>query len=98
MDTYLFSSLRGMSATTIKLDGELLARIESAKPPAQSVTAYVREVLRRDLDRLTLREAAEEYRAFVTATPDEAAWLCAWNDADLTSEPKAGGTAAKGKA
>jgi hypothetical protein len=86
-----------MSATTIKLDGELLARIESAKPPTQSVTAYVREVLRRDLERLTLREAAEEYRAFVSATPDEADWLCAWNDADLALAPKAGGTPGKGK-
>ena len=36
-----------MKATTIKIDGELLSAIESAKPSGQSVTAYVRTVLRK---------------------------------------------------
>lgn len=78
-----------MKSTTIKLGGELLARIEASKPAEQSVTAYVRETLDRELERCTLRESAEAYRAFVAAEPDEAEWLEAWSDADLAAEPKA---------
>ena len=38
-----------MKATTIKLEGELLAAIERAKPPGDSVTSFVRTVLRKSL-------------------------------------------------
>lgn len=86
---YHNSILIGMKATTIKLDGGLLREIETAKPPTQSVTAYVREVVRKDLERKKLREAAEVYRAFVTADAEETEWLQAWGDADLTSPPAA---------
>ena len=87
-----------MKATTIKLDGQLLRDIEHAKPTTQSVTAYVRNVIHRDLARTKLREAAESYRIFVAAEPNEAEWLQAWNDADLASPPKAKSRPAKGAA
>jgi hypothetical protein len=76
-----------MKATTIKLDGELLRDLESAKPKDQSVTAYVRDVLRKELQRMVVREAAEEYQAFVSDEKAEKKWLQEWDDADLSSEP-----------
>jgi hypothetical protein len=76
-----------MKATTIKIDGELLAEIERAKPPGQSVTAYVRTVLRKNLDQHKVREAAAAYRTFVESHPEEREWLDEWERADLASPP-----------
>jgi|688.fasta_scaffold688614_2 hypothetical protein len=73
-----------MKATTIKIDGELLSAIESAKPSGQSVTAYVRTVLRKNLEQHKVREAAAAYRAFVESHPEERGWLDEWERADLT--------------
>ncbi|NBV47179.1 MAG: hypothetical protein EBR86_16465 [Planctomycetia bacterium] len=76
-----------MKATTVKLDGELLDQIEKAKAPGQSVTAYVRSVLRKNLEQQRLREASVAYRAFVEAHPDEREWLGEWERADLPTAP-----------
>jgi hypothetical protein len=76
-----------MKATTIKIDGELLAEIERAKPPGQSVTGYVRTVLRKNLEQHKVREAAAAYRAFVESRPEEREWLDEWERADLTTPP-----------
>jgi hypothetical protein len=54
-----------MKATTVKLEGELLTAIEKAKPPGESVTSFVRTVLRKSLEQSRLREAANAYTAFV---------------------------------
>ena len=77
-----------MKATTVKLDGELLARLEASKPPEQSLSAYVRMVLRRNLDRMRVRDAAVEYRAFLASEPDERKWLDEWDQADLATPPQ----------
>jgi hypothetical protein len=74
-----------MKATTVKIDGELLEEIERVKPVEQSVSAFVRSVLRKDLDRERARTAAGEYVAFLEAHPDEADWLAEWAAADLAS-------------
>jgi hypothetical protein len=76
-----------MKATTIKIEGELLTEIERAKPPGQSVTAYVRTVLRRNLEQHKIREAAAAYRTFVESHPQEREWLEEWERADLTTTP-----------
>jgi hypothetical protein len=76
-----------MKATTIKLDGELLSAIERAKPAGQSVTAYVRTILKKSLEQHEVREAAAAYRAFVESHPEERDWLDEWERADLTSPP-----------
>jgi hypothetical protein len=76
-----------MKATTIKLEGELLQQLEVSKPPDQSLTAYVRAVLRRSLDLARAREAAVEYRAFLESDPHERAWLDEWDRADLNTPP-----------
>jgi hypothetical protein len=79
-----------MKATTIKVEGELLAALEKAKPPRQSLTAYVRSLLEQALARHRMVEAAERYAEFVRETPDEAAWLNEWESSELTQPPKLG--------
>ena len=76
-----------MKATTIKVEGKLLQEIEEAKTPEQSVTAFVRAVLRKELDRRSQKTAAAEYRAFVAENAEERKWLEAWDRADLISAP-----------
>ncbi len=76
-----------MKATTIKLQGELLEKLEASKPPDQSLTFYVRSVLQESLDRLKIKEAALEYRAFVESDEIEKACLDEWERADLNTVP-----------
>ncbi len=77
-----------MKATTIKLQGRILDEIEAHKPADQSMTAYVRDAVRRDIRRHVLREAAEAYLAHLEEHPEEAAWTEAWAQADLASPPR----------
>lgn len=77
-----------MKATTIKVDGKLLADLERAKAPRQSVTGYVREVLEREVRRRKMLAAADAYTEFLRANADERAWLDEWDRADLAQAPK----------
>ncbi len=77
-----------MKATTIKLDGELLLELEKAKPESLSLSAYVRDVLSRDLRRRKLAQAAASYEEFLVAHPEEQSWLREWDEAELASPPK----------
>ena len=52
------------------------------KPASQCLSAYVRSVLQREVLRQKMA-AAERYTEFVSATPDEKAWLEEWAGADL---------------
>lgn len=74
-----------MKATTVKIDGELLEEIEAVKPPDQSVSAYVRNVLRNDIDRERARKAAYRYKSFLEDHREEAEWLAEWARADLAT-------------
>ena len=74
-----------MRATTIKLQGELLEEIEAVKPPEQSVSAYVRSVLRKGIERERARKAAYRYRDFLKEHQEEAKWLAEWARADLAT-------------
>ncbi len=76
-----------MKATTVKIEGELLEQIKAAKPPGRSVSAYVRHVVKKDLERRKMRSAATAFKAFVKAHPEERAWLAEWDSADLASTP-----------
>lgn len=77
-----------MKATTIKIEGELLRGLEEAKPGSMSLSAYVREVLRKDLRRRMLSRAAASYQEFLAANPEEQSWLREWDEADLASPPR----------
>lgn len=77
-----------MKATTIKVEGELLAELERAKPNAQGLTTYVRSILRREVRRQQMAAAADRYSEFLQQHPDERAWLDAWDRADLARPPR----------
>jgi hypothetical protein len=77
-----------MKATTIKLEGELLLELEKAKPESSSLSAYVREVLTKDLHRRKLAQAAVSYHEFLSANPEEQSWLREWGEANLAGLPK----------
>jgi hypothetical protein len=74
-----------MKATTVKVEGDLLQELERMKPAAQSLTAYVRSVLRQEVLRRRMADAAEHYSRFLREAPDERAWLEAWDRADLAT-------------
>jgi hypothetical protein len=77
-----------MKATTIKLEGELLCELEATKPESVSLSAFVREVLRKDLQRRKLSRAAVSYEKFLAENPEEQLLLREWDEADLTRTPK----------
>jgi Arc/MetJ-type ribon-helix-helix transcriptional regulator len=77
-----------MSATTVKLDGELLRAIATVKPPKQTLSAYVREALQRDLRRQQMREAAETYMNLLRNNPAERAAMEEWEAAPLAKHPR----------
>ena len=79
----------GMPATTIKLDGELLKSIAAIKPPRQTLSAYVREALQRDLRRQKMREAAETYTDLLRNNPAEREAMDEWEAASLATTPRA---------
>ncbi len=79
-----------MKATTIKLEGDLLERLRAAKPPDRSLSAHVRWVLQKDLERRQARAAAATFKAFIDAHPEEQEWLSEWAAADLAAPPTRG--------
>ena len=77
-----------MRATTIKVEGELLAELERVKPTSQSLTTFVRSVLQQEVRRQQMTAAADRYTAFLQQHPEERAWLDVWDRADLARPPK----------
>jgi hypothetical protein len=77
-----------MKATTIKVEGELLEELERAKPATESLSAYVRKVLLKDLRRTRLVQAAAAYLEFLEAKPEEQSWLKEWDEAELAAPPR----------
>ena len=77
-----------MKATTIKVEGELLEELERAKSPTESLSAYVRKVLIKDLQRKKLVQAATAYQEFLEGNPEEQFWLKEWDEADLGTPPQ----------
>lgn len=77
-----------MKATTVKLEGEVLMALEAVKPAEQSVTAFVREAVHREIRRRTMARAAVDYRDFLAGSNPERADADAWEAADLASPPR----------
>jgi hypothetical protein len=77
-----------MKATTIKVEGELLLELERAKPASQSLTTFVRDVLRREVRRRQMAAAADRYTEFLAKDGEERAWLEEWDRADLARPPR----------
>jgi len=79
-----------MKATTIKIEGELLQKIEEMKPSDTSLSAFVRQVLWKDLRQRSLAESALAYEEFLASNAGEQSWLREWDEADLAAPPKRG--------
>jgi hypothetical protein len=77
-----------MKATTIKIEGELLDELEATKPESLSLSAFVREVLKKDLRRRKLSQAAASYEEFLAENPEEQLLLREWDEADPARTPK----------
>jgi hypothetical protein len=76
----------GMKATTVKLDGAILGELKALKRPDQNLTALVRELLKAQIHRSKMAQAAEEYTSFLRENPAESAELDAWASATLDRE------------
>ena len=77
-----------MPASTVKLDAALLREISAAKPRGQTLAAFVREAIERELLRRKLRAAAEQYCAFLDEHPDETQELELWESSPLAARPR----------
>ena len=78
---------RSMKATTIKLDGLILQELMAFKRPDQNLTALVRELLKAQIHRSKMAQAAEEYAAFLRENREESGELDAWASASLDRDP-----------
>ena len=76
-----------MRATTVKVDGELLKELRAAKSPSQSLTAFVRDVLRQELLRRKMAAAEGRYADFVRESADERAEIEEWESVGLERPP-----------
>jgi hypothetical protein len=75
-----------MSATTIKLDGDILDELQRMKPADETLTGLVRELLASELRRRRMMRAAADYSAFLDSHPDEAKAMETWAAAPLERE------------
>lgn len=72
-----------MTATTIKLEGELFKEVRHAVRDKQSITSFVRQSIQAELKRIRMNEAAIQYQQFLQDNPDEAHDMALWEAADL---------------
>lgn len=84
-----------MSATTIKVEGNLLKDIKKCLATSQSVTAFVRETLEKEVRQRQMIAGAEAYNKFLQENPEEQEWLEGWEEADLLNLPTAKRSALK---
>jgi hypothetical protein len=77
-----------MKATTVKLDGPILDELLAMKASDQNLTSLVRDLLREQLQRRRMAQAAEEYAAFLRQNPEESQELDVWASAPLERDPQ----------
>jgi len=79
-----------MSATTIKLEADLVKKVAALKPKDESISGYVRELIEREHRARENRMAAAVYQQFLAENPDEHAAMEVWESAPLVDdiEPK----------
>jgi hypothetical protein len=78
-----------MSATTVKIDGEVLAELKRIKPAGGTLTALVRDLLESEIRRRKMARAAAKYVAFLGKHPGESEELDAWASAPLERDAPA---------
>ncbi len=79
-----------MSATTIKLEADLVKKVTALKPKDESISGYVRDLIEREYSARAHREAAVTYQQFLLENPQERTAMEVWESAPLTDdvEPK----------
>lgn len=75
-----------MPATTIKLEADLVKKVTALKPKAESISAYVRELIEKEHRARQHRAAAATYQQFLRENPEERAAMEAWESAPLVDE------------
>lgn len=81
-----------MQATTIKIEDPILAELRKFAPEDQSLSAFIREILERDIHRRKMTQAAEAYVAWLEGNVEEREWLEEWDVAGLVLPPAASRT------
>lgn len=79
-----------MSATTIKLESDLVKKVAALKPKDESISGYVRGLIEKEHWAREHREAANTYQQFLRENPEERAAMEVWESAPLVDdvEPK----------
>lgn len=79
-----------MSATTIKLEADLVKKVASLKPRDESISGFVRGLIEKEYLARKNKEAAVVYQQFLEDNPEERAAMEGWETAPLVDdiEPK----------
>jgi predicted CopG family antitoxin len=75
-----------MSATTIKLEADLVKKVVSLKPKDESISGFVRGLIEKEHRARENRASAEVYQQFLEENPDERAAMEVWESAPLIDE------------
>jgi predicted CopG family antitoxin len=75
-----------MPSTTIRLDEDILKKIDDIKPSTKSISAFVRQLIEREYNERELRRSAETYREFLQRNPEERRAMEEWESAPLVNE------------
>lgn len=75
-----------MSATTIKLEADLVKKVAALKPKGESISGFVRELIEKEHRARENRASAEVYQQFLDDNPDERAAMEVWESAPLVDE------------
>jgi predicted CopG family antitoxin len=77
-----------MRATTFKIEDPLIGELSACKPEDKSLSAFIREILEREVTKKKLIEASQKYSDFLKSHSQEREWLEDWESADLVRPPK----------
>ena len=75
-----------MSATTIKLEAELVKKVAALKPKSKSISGFVRELIEKEYQARENKASAVVYQQFLEDNPDERAAMEVWESAPLVGE------------
>jgi predicted CopG family antitoxin len=76
----------GMSATTIKLEADLVKKVAALKPKDESISGFVRELIEKEHQGTGKQGICGVYHQFLEDNPDERAAMEVWESAPLVDE------------
>jgi predicted CopG family antitoxin len=75
-----------MSATTIKLEADLVKKVTALKPKDESISGFVRDLIEKEHRARKNWASAVAYQQFLEDNPDERAAMEVWESAPLVGE------------